>query len=261
MDLRDYYDRHWADLPEGQVDYKRLEMIVARVEPGERVLEAGCGPGFLAKLLKDKGANVIGTDVSRVGAERTARRGIETHHVDLDTTKLPFPDQSFDTVVCNSNLEHLFHLEQNLAECIRVLRVGGKFIWMEPNTAHWRYRLWLLFGRFPYIPESPTDPYHIRHVTAYELMRLCRANGLEVRELLGHAGLWCRGLYPKWFYMRGIARVVHAIYPTLVRLRPHFFARYLFVRAEKKVHIASRGAAPAHPAAHPAPTATQAKVA
>jgi hypothetical protein len=95
-------------------------------------------------------------------------------------------------------------------------------------------------------PESPTDPYHIRHVTAYELRRLCRTNGLEVRELLGHAGLWCRGLYPNWFYMRGIARVVHAVYPTLVRLRPHVFARYLFVRAEKKVHIAARGAAPTH---------------
>ena len=132
---------------------------------------------------------------------------------------------------------------------------------MEPNTAHWRYRLWLLFGRFPYIPESPTDPYHIRHVTAHELVRLCRANGLEVRELRGHAGLWCRGLYPKWFYMRGIARVVHAIYPTLVRLRPQFFARYLFVRAEKLVHVAAHGAAPAHPAAPSAPATTQAKVA
>ena len=254
MDLQDYYDKHWTDLPEGQVDYKRLDMIVSRVEPGEKVLEAGCGPGFLAKLLKDKGANVIGADVSPVGVERTARRGIETHHVDLDITKLPFPDQSFDTVVCNSNLEHLFHLEQNLAECIRVLRVGGKFIWMEPNTGHWRYRLWLLFGRFPYIPEAPTDPYHIRHLTAFEMLRLCRANGLEVKELLGHPGLWCHALYPRWFYARGIARVVHAIYPHLVRLRPQVFARYLFVRAEKSVHVAARGSAPAE-------RPTQAKVA
>ena len=245
MDLQDYYDKHWTELPEGEVDYKRLQMIVSRVQPGEKLLEAGCGPGFLAKLLKDKGANVIGTDVSRVGTERTARRGIETYHVDLDTMKLPFPDQSFDTVICNSNLEHLFYLEQNLSECIRVLRLGGKFIWMEPNTAHWRYRLWLLFGRFPYIPESPTDPYHIRHVTAYELRKLCNKNGLEVKELLGHPGLWCKGLYPKWFYMRGIARVVHAIYPTLVRLRPQFFARYLFVRAEKKTHVAASGVVPA----------------
>ena len=92
---------------------------------------------------------------------------------------------------------------------------------------------------------SASAAYAIRHVTAFELRRLCRINGLEVKELLGHPGLWCKGLYPKWFYVRGIARVVHAIYPTLVRLRPQFFARYLFVRAEKKVHVAARGAAPA----------------
>jgi hypothetical protein len=38
---------------------------------------------------------------------------------------------------------------------------------------------------------------------------------------------------------------VHAIYPSLVRLRPQLFARYLFVRAEKIVHVGARGAAPA----------------
>lgn len=246
MDLCDYYDRHWTELPEGEVDYDRLRMIVDRVEPGERLLEAGCGPGFLAKLLADKGADVTGTDVSQAGAERTARRGIPTHHIDLDTMKLPFPDQSFDTVVCNSNLEHLFYLDDNIRECLRVLKVGGKFIWMEPNTGHWRYRLWLLFGRFPYIPNSPTDPYHIRHLTAYELTRHCRENGLEVRELLGHAGLWCHGLYPKWFYARGLGRIVQRVYPYLVRLRPSFFARYLFVRAEKKVHGSARAALGGH---------------
>ena len=68
MDLCDYYDRHWTELPEGQVDFDRLRMITSRVGSGEHVLEAGCGPGFLAKLLRDRGADVVGTDVSRVGA-------------------------------------------------------------------------------------------------------------------------------------------------------------------------------------------------
>jgi len=237
MDLVDYYDKHWTELPEGDVDWDRLQMIVSRVRPGDLVLEAGCGPGFLAKLLQDRGARVVGTDVSHVGARRTGARGIETHHVDLDTMRMPFPDQHFDTVVCNSNLEHLFYLDHNVAECLRVLKRGGTFIWMEPNSGHWRYRLWLLFGRWPYIPNSPTDPYHIRHVTAYELARMCRANGLVVDEIRGHAGLWCRGLYPRWFYVRGIARVVHTIYPLLVRARPSVFARYLFVRATKREHV------------------------
>jgi methionine biosynthesis protein MetW len=213
-------------------------MIVSRVRPGDLVLEAGCGPGFLAKLLKDRGARVVGTDVSHVGTGRTAARGVETHHVDLDTTRLPFPDEHFDTVVCNSNLEHLFYLDRNVAECLRVLKRSGTFIWMEPNSGHWRYRLWLLFGRWPYIENSPTDPYHIRHLTAFELRRHCERNGVRVLETRGHAGLWCRGLYPKWFSMRGIGRVMSIVYPVLVRLRPSFFARYLLVRGIKVEHKA-----------------------
>jgi len=58
-----------------------------------------------------------------------------------------------------------------------------------------------------------------------------------VDELLGHAGLWCRALYPRWFYARGIARIVRKIYPWLVRARPSVFARYLFVRATKREHV------------------------
>jgi SAM-dependent methyltransferase len=232
MDLQDYYDHHWRELPEGEVDFDRLRMIISRVQPGTRVLEAGCGPGFLAKLLKDRGADVVGTDVSRFGTERTAKRGLSTHHVDLDTTRLPFDDESFGTVVCNSNLEHLFYLEDNLNERLRVLKLSGTFIWMEPNTGRWLYRLWLLFGPFRICP-SPTDPYHIRHLTAYELQR-CAARTASWWTALGHAGLWCarstRGS------TRGHRRVVRKIYPARVRpavgLRP-----YLFVRATKREHV------------------------
>jgi SAM-dependent methyltransferase len=75
MDLQDYYDHYWRELPEGEVDFDPLRMIISRVQPGTRVLEAGCGPGFLAKLLKDRGADVVGTDVSRFGTERTPACG------------------------------------------------------------------------------------------------------------------------------------------------------------------------------------------
>src|SRR5262249_36207904 len=103
-------------------------------------------------------------------------------------------------------------------------------------SAHWRYRLWLLFGRWPYIPNSPTDPYHIRHVTMYELGRHCARNGVRVVERRGHAGLWCRGLYPAWFSWRGVGRIAGIVSPRLVATRPSFFARYLFVRGIKVEH-------------------------
>ena len=227
MDLRDYYDNHWTHVPEGGVDYSRLQYVLDYLEPGEYVLDSGCGPGFLAGMLRDAGMNVVGTDVSRVGPERTRARGIDAQQVDLDTDPLPFADGTFDAVIANSNLEHLFYMRRHVQELVRCARPGGKFVWLVPNIGHWRYRIWLLAGRFPYVADSPTDEYHIRYVTAYEGKKLLREAGIEQVELRGHAGTWVRGLYPRILVNRFTKRTFDRLYEPLVRLRPSLFARYL----------------------------------
>jgi len=206
---------------------------VDALDPGEHVLDSGCGPGFLAALLNEHGVRVVGTDVSAVGPERTRGRGIEAQQVDLDTESLPYADGEFDAVVANSNLEHLFYMHRHIRECVRCVRPGGKFIWLVPNIGHWRYRLWLLSGRFPYVPNSPTDEYHIRYVTAYEGRRLLRDAGLTQIRLRGHAGTWVRGLYPRLLVNKYSKRYFDPPYEVLVRLRPSLFARYLCFYAVK----------------------------
>jgi methionine biosynthesis protein MetW len=233
VDLRDYYDNHWSHLPEGQVDYTRLQYVVDELEPGEYVLDSGCGPGFLAAMLRDHGCRVTCTDVSKVGPERTRARGIEARQVDLDTDPLPFPDGEFDAVVANSNLEHLFYMRRHLKELARCVRSGGKLIWLVPNIGHWRYRLWLLAGRFPYIAESPSDEYHIRYVTAYEGEKLLKEASLTNIRIRGHAGTWVRGLYPRLLVNRYTKRTFDPLYERLVRFRPSLFARYLCFYATK----------------------------
>lgn len=234
MDLRDYYDRHWSAIREGEVDYSRLQLVVEALEPGERVLDCGCGPGFLAELLARNGIEVVGTDVSAVGPAMTRGRGIEARQVDLDTEPLPFPDGSFDAVVANSNLEHLFFLRRHVRECARCIRPGGKFIWLVPNIGHWRYRLWLLAGRFPTVDSGPSDEYHIRYLTAHEARKLLRDAGLREVSLRGHAGTWVRGLYPRPLVNRYTKAWFDRLYEPLVRARPSLFARYLCFYAVKE---------------------------
>ena len=234
MDLRDYYDRHWAAIREGDVDYSRLQFVIDALAPGERVLDSGCGPGFLARLLADNGIDVVGVDVSAVGPEKTRERGIEAGQVDLDTDPLPFQDGEFDAVIANSNLEHLFHMRRHVKELARCVRPGGKFVWLVPNFGHWRYRLWLLVGRLPTIPNSPTDEYHIRYTTAYEARKLLREAGLREVRLRGHAGTWCAGLYPRILVNRLVKPYFDRLYEPLVRWRPSLFARYLCFYAVKE---------------------------
>jgi methionine biosynthesis protein MetW len=233
VDLRDYYDDHWTHVPEGGVDYSRLQYVIDELDPGERVLDSGCGPGFLAALIRDHGCDVTCIDVSQVGPERTRARGIDAQQLDLDTDDPPFEEGSFDVVVANSNLEHLFYMHRHVGTLARYVRPGGKMIWLVPNIGHWRYRLALLGGRFPYIAESPTDEYHLRYVTAHDGRRLLERAGMTEIRLRGHAGTWVRGLYPRLLVNKYTKRFFDPPYEALNRWRPSLFGRYLCFYARR----------------------------
>jgi methionine biosynthesis protein MetW len=220
MNLVEFYDAYWTQ-SDNTFDLERLDLIANRVGRGENVLEVDCGPGVLAKRMQERGAQVTGTDLSRVAVDRAQVKGIAAQQVDVDTQPLPFADDTFDTVVSNSMIEHRFFPERSLDECVRVLRPGGKFIVCLPNTAHWLCRWWLLTGRFPYKKNSPTDALHIRFFTVSEARKLCRERGLQVVELDGSASLWAKDFYPAWVRSRRL----RGPYTWLAHRWPALFAR------------------------------------
>jgi len=229
VNLAEYYDNYWRKMGD-TFDMVRLQLIADRVCPGENVLEVDCGPGVMAELMRDRGAHVTGTDLSGVAVQRAREKGFEVTQVDLDTEPLPFEDESFDTVVSNSAIEHRFFYDRSLDECARVLRRGGKFILCLPNIAHWRCRLWILAGRFPYVRNSPTDMTHLRFFTVHDAKRLCAERGIEILEVDGSASLWVRGFY-HWVFRRPVIR---NIYTWLAHKWPSMFARDFVLLGRKK---------------------------
>lgn len=225
MNLAEYYDEYWR-VHGDNFNTDRLRLIAERVSAGEDVLEVDCGPGVLSHMMVERGAHVEGTDLSQVAVERAMAKGIPCRQVDLDCEPLPFADNTYGTVVSNSAIEHRFFSEKSLAECIRVLKPGGKLVVCLPNTAHWICRLWLLCGRFPYVRNSPIDETHLRFFTVHEAKLLCRKYGVKVVATDGHASLWVRGFYPRPFRWGPVA----AVYERLARLYPSLFARdFIFV--------------------------------
>lgn len=229
MNLAEYYDEYWRKMGD-TFDMARLQLIAERIGPGEEVLEVDCGPGVMAELMRQRGAHVVGTDLSSVAVARARAKGFDVTQVDLDTESLPFPDESFGTVVSNSAIEHRFFHERSLDECVRVLRKGGKFLLCLPNIAHWRCRLWLLLGRFPYIRNSPTDMTHLRFFTVHNAKKLCQERGIEILEVDGSASLWVQGFYPGLFRRP----IIREIYNWLARRWPSLFARDFVLVGRKK---------------------------
>ena len=115
---------------------------------GKRVLELGTGTGGTATLLAKYGASVIGIDLLpfriKEAKERTNQHNV-TDSVTfslMDATQLAFPDNTFDFVISKSVLVFTEH-SQTAKECNRVLKPGGKAIFMENMRNHpvvWLYR-------------------------------------------------------------------------------------------------------------------------
>lgn len=97
---------------------------------GAKVLELGAGPGLTTDWLRARvGAlTAVEYDAADAAALRGRAHDVEVHHA--DATNLPFPDGSFDTVVCFTMLHHVPDTERQdrlFREAARVLRPNGMF--------------------------------------------------------------------------------------------------------------------------------------
>jgi arsenite methyltransferase len=109
--------------------------------PGERVLDAGCGPGFyVAELLEQVGpvGVVVGVDVSPQMLQAAAHRceghaNVAFHEAPV--TSLPLEDGSFDAALCVQVLEYVSETTTALAELHRVLRPGGRVVVWDVDWA------------------------------------------------------------------------------------------------------------------------------
>lgn len=98
---------------------------------GDRVLDVGCGTGALLEqvLSEDSHRQVTGLDLSANMLDQARKRlGDRAVLVQGDSEHLPFPDRSFDVVVCCDSFHHYPNPQAVLAEVARVLEIGGTFL-------------------------------------------------------------------------------------------------------------------------------------
>jgi SAM-dependent methyltransferase len=110
----------------------------------ERVLDAGCGDGFMTRSIA--ASTVVGIDSSPGMVEQAVSHGVDARVGDLHD--LPFPDDDFDVVVCSGVLHHLHDIDRAVAEIARVLRPGGRLVAVENGEGNME-ELWSAVGPRP----------------------------------------------------------------------------------------------------------------
>ena len=115
--------------------WKAFTVSLARIRPGERVLDVASGSGDLARALAARGAEVCMSDINGPmlarGRDRMADAGRLAPAVRCDAERLPFCAASFDCVTVGFGLRNMTHKEAALAEMTRVLKPGGRLLVLE----------------------------------------------------------------------------------------------------------------------------------
>src|SRR6266700_169245 len=122
-----WYARNTANDVRGT--QKCASSVADRLKPGARVLEVAPGPGYLAiSIARMRDYRVSGLDIShsfvRIAAENARKAGVSVDFRHGDAAHMPFPDESFDFVVCRAAFKYFSDSVGTLNEIPRVLEHG-----------------------------------------------------------------------------------------------------------------------------------------
>jgi len=126
---------HSIRTPAERAAWDRILDLVLGGRSVLHALDAGCGTGFLAFELAARGHHVTGVDFAPAmlaeARRKAAERGVSIRFEEADAEQLPFGAGSFDLAISRHVLWTLQHPEAAIDEWIRVLRPGGRLVFVD----------------------------------------------------------------------------------------------------------------------------------
>ncbi|MFZ5642666.1 MAG: class I SAM-dependent methyltransferase [Bacillota bacterium] len=175
------YDQ-WEETPLGgltsQIERNSIFSLFNQANCRGPVLDVGCGTGNYAHFFARNGYDVYGIDISgrmlEIAQIKAKKADIKVNFVQADATRLPFPANSFATVICLFAIEFTNHPNEVMKEIYRVLCPGGHLIMTTLN----RHSLWAVLRRIRG-QIQPTVYNNAQFLSCRELKRLLSENGFS----------------------------------------------------------------------------------
>ncbi len=198
---------------------------IAATQPGARVLDIGCGQGYVAEHLAEKAAHVTGVD--QYVREKSDNPKIEFKHWDMDGQEFPINVSDYDQVFMLDVIEHLKDPEVFM-EKLRSAAANKRpeIVLTTANIGFAVTRLMLLLGYFNYGRKGILDRTHTRLFTFNSMRELFAQTGYKVLEVRG-----IPAPFPKAVGNNALGRLLVSINRLLIGLSKGLFSYQIFIRA------------------------------
>jgi 2-polyprenyl-6-hydroxyphenyl methylase / 3-demethylubiquinone-9 3-methyltransferase len=164
-----------------------LKKIKTYHTDAHRILDVGCGAGFLSNEFARQGFKVTGIDLSEESL-KIAQAHDDTSSViyeAADAYKLPYENEAFDVITAMDFLEHVEDPLKVVQECSRILKPGGLFFF---HTFNRNFLSWLIVIKLVewLIPKTPKNMHVLDlFIRPDELQQFCEKADLKVMEMTG----------------------------------------------------------------------------
>jgi len=196
--------------------YFVIKKYLEKLIPGNsKILELGVGNGEISNYLAEK-YEIYCIDYSKECLNQLSDKIKNKNLINLETEKIPYPDNFFDAVLAFEILEHLKNLDFAMKEIKRILKTGGYVFASTPNINWLPFRIKFLFGM------CPEDFHNADHVNFWNLKKFKKIfldNNFDIIKQGTSFGL------PNIFY------------PFVKKYRKEFleiYNKYIFVASDKK---------------------------
>jgi len=169
----------------GSPYYEELSDIITKADlPDGRILDFGCGWGGLCTLLKEKGLDYLGVDISKEEVEYCRQKGLHVIQSDLDM--LETTGQRFAAIATVSVLEHLIDHEKFMETLNKMLLPGGIFIASTPTAPFATFvGNWVMRMKSGELATKPFDPpWHTVLFSPEGIRRLSARHHLYLEKVL-----------------------------------------------------------------------------